>query len=252
MAVVATLWIWFRFPQRMKALACSVAILAFVLVPLGYRTQQFMHIFSPLGIPHLNLIYGLSGKQSVEIEYQSPQEGVGWVFGFTSPALQAAPLEPLSEWRTRREGTVKIHIDIAEGGADWRRAMWENFPTVSRYLWMTGDNLILLFFSESWPDSSQEQTLGRINYWLRWLWLPLTVLCVAATFLRRRELRGHYLLASLMLAWFVMQGLLPMVPNEGRYRKPFEGLLVAQLVLLAGVRRPTPAATPADTPTAYT
>ena len=43
------------------------------------------------------------------------------------------------------------------------------------------------------------------------------------------------MLPSLILAWFVVQGLIPIVPAEGRYRKPLEGLLVAQFVLIFGL-----------------
>jgi hypothetical protein len=36
------------------------------------------------------------------------------------------------------------------------------------------------------------------------------------------------------------QGWMLLVPNEGRYRKPFEGLLVCQVLLLLDLRRRTP------------
>lgn len=42
----------------------------------------------------------------------------------------------------------------------------------------------------------------------------------------------------MIVLWFVLQGLGLVVVNEGRYRKPFEGLLIAQLLLLAGSFRP--------------
>jgi hypothetical protein len=51
---------------------------------------------------------------------------------------------------------------------------------------------------------------------------------IVATWRRQRE----RLLPALLLTWFVVQGLLPIAVGEGRYRKPFEGLLICQCLLL--------------------
>jgi hypothetical protein len=40
------------------------------------------------------------------------------------------------------------------------------------------------------------------------------------------------LLPGLTLVWLVFQGLLLLSVNEGRYRKPLEGLLVAQSLVV--------------------
>ena len=39
-------------------------------------------------------------------------------------------------------------------------------------------------------------------------------------------------LPAMLVTWFLVQGLFPLSVNEGRYRKPFEGLLIAQLLWL--------------------
>ncbi|HMY40634.1 MAG TPA: hypothetical protein PK011_15020, partial [Marinagarivorans sp.] len=44
-------------------------------------------------------------------------------------------------------------------------------------------------------------------------------------------------LTAVIAAWFVVQGLIPIAINEGRYRKPLEGLLVAQIVLWLAARQ---------------
>ena len=72
---------------------------------------------------------------------------------------------------------------------------------------------------------------------MRWLWAPLTLLLFAASTLYWRRLRGARLLAVLLLTWIFVQGLLPIAVNEGRYRKPAEGLLLAQAALLLSLRR---------------
>jgi len=88
-----------------------------------------------------------------------------------------------------------------------------------------------LFFGGSWPDSNTERTIGQVNYALRWIWVPLSVACLVATLVCWRRQRER-LLPALIVTWIVVQGLFPLVPNEGRYRKPFEGLLLAQCLML--------------------
>jgi hypothetical protein len=39
------------------------------------------------------------------------------------------------------------------------------------------------------------------------------------------------------MTWLAVQGLAPMAFTEGRYRKPGEGLLIAQALLLVAARR---------------
>ncbi|RYZ83677.1 MAG: hypothetical protein EOO68_32685 [Moraxellaceae bacterium] len=46
-------------------------------------------------------------------------------------------------------------------------------------------------------------------------------------------MNGAWLFPSMIIAWFFVQAVLPISVNEGRYRKPFEGLIVVYLILLA-------------------
>ncbi len=95
------------------------------------------------------------------------------------------------------------------------------------------DNLIHLFMSQSWPDTDLSRDIGLINHWMRWIWAPLTLLCVVLLWRRRRDLKGpSAVLPAILLTWFLVQGVFPLSVNEGRYRKPFEGLLLAQLLWL--------------------
>ena len=155
-----------------------------------------------------------------------------------SPAVLQPPFEPFSNWRTRREGNAHFSIDLDAGSRDWRAAS-DSLPPwdLPRAAWLTGDNLILLFFSYTWPDTILSRDIGVINYWLRWLWAPLTAACLLLTIVRWRGLRER-LLPVLMLTWFLVQGLFPLSVNEGRYRKPFEGMLLAQCLLLMSGARP--------------
>ena len=81
---------------------------------------------------------------------------------------------------------------------------------------------------------------------MRWLWAPLAALCLVVTLWRWRVERER-LLPALLLTWFIVQGLFPLAVNEGRYRKPFEGLLIVQCLLLAAGPRATRRPACADT-----
>ncbi len=235
MAAVAATWLWLEQPDKLRKAGCALLIFGVTLGPLVYRTYQFMGIVAPHGIGHLNVIYSKSGVKEIKISYE--RQGARWYYGFMSPALLVQPLAPLSDWQTRRKGKHYVHVDIDKGGEDWDRALAAVDLPLGKYLWITRENLIFLFFGPSWPDSNRERWLGEVNYQTRWLWAPLFILCLVWTIARLRRQPRHWLLPGIILAWFVVQGLMPISVNEGRYRKPLEGLLVAQLVLLIGSRR---------------
>jgi hypothetical protein len=156
------------------------------------------------------------------------------------------PLAPLSNWQTWREGERHYGIDLDAGPRDWDAAKAALPPWAGvRALRLTGESLVHLFFGPSWPDSDTEGALrrdvGRVNYLMRWLWAPLALACTALVALRWRRQRER-MLPVLILTWFVVQGVLPIALNEGRYRKPFEGLLVAQALVRAAAGRARPEA----------
>ena len=231
-----------------------MVLLVAVLGPLAGRSWSLARLISPHGIASMNQLYHRAGTVGFSIDFSRKGGTERWSYDFTSPALLRPPFEPFSDWRTRREWNAHFSIDLDAGSRDWQAARQSLPPwTVGRLAWLTGDNLIHLFFSQSWPDTNPERGIGRVNHWLRWLWAPLAVLCLVATLARRRSVPER-LLPALILTWFIVQGMLPLAVNEGRYRKPFEGLLIAQCLLLAsGGRRngsramAAPASVPAPT-----
>lgn len=235
MAALTCAWIWFRHPRKIHTLIYSLLLLVTLLGPLTYRGYKMMHVFSPYGVGGMNSIYAVSGKKEVKITYH--RDGAIWYFGFMSPSLLIEPLAPWSHWKTKREGTVNIDVDINGGAQSWEKAksLWKF--DFNRYVWTTGENLIFLFFGPSWPDDNHARLLDEINYRSRWMWVPLTLVMCVWTVSAIRAKQCEVLLPAIILVWLVTQGLLPLVPSEGRYRKPYEGLLLAQLVLLVGVTR---------------
>lgn len=244
LAAVAATWLWIVQGGKPAKAVYGAILLGVILGPLTWRSYQAMGIPSPHGVGQMNMIYAMSGKKELKMQYR--RQGAVWYYGFQSPSLGAKPFEPLSDWESGREGRVHVYVNIDNEGRDWERAMDKISMDLRKYLWITGDNLALLFFSHSWPDSNRERLLGEINYQMRWLWAPLGLVCLIGIGVCWRSQRRRLLLPALLVTWFVVQGLVPLAVNEGRYRKPFEGLAIAQMVLLFGTCRRKQAVVPAS------
>jgi hypothetical protein len=241
LGAVAMTWLWLAQGGKLTRAAASAVLVLAIMGPLAGRSWTLVRLISPYGIGQMVHLYHLSGAQSIEIEFTRRGGAERWKYGFTSPAANEMPLAPLSEWQPRREWTANFTIDLDAGQRDWQAARASLPPLDARRLaWLTGDNLIRLFFGSSWPDTNRERVIGEVNHWSRWIWVPLSLGCLVLTLVCWRRQRER-MLPALILTWFIVQGLFPLVPNEGRYRKPFEGLLLAQCLLLgatcARVRR---------------
>lgn len=244
MAAIACIWVWLEQGDKIPKAIYSLTILVLVLGPLAYRSYQIVHIFAPHGMGNMNVIYSKSGKRAIEVQYE--REGARWGYIFQSPAAEARPFEPLSQWQSSRRGMAKIYIDLDKGSEDWKTASAKYPLTLENYLRQTYENTILLFFSESWPDSNRHWTLGEINYQTRWLWAPLTVFILILSIVYRQRLKKNMLLPSIIFTWFIVQCLLPISVNEGRYRMPLCGLIIVQGLLLLRRKHenPTPEMAP--------
>jgi hypothetical protein len=236
LAAVAMTWLWFAQGDKLAKAATSLALLLVCLAPLAARSWARTGLIAPHGIVNFAPLYFRAGTASISFDFKRGDRVVA-TYRFDSPALQHPPFEPFSDWRTRREWNAHFAIDLNAGSRDWIAAS-ESLPpwTLDRLAWLTGENFVHLFFSQTWPDTDLERGIGKANYWLRWIWAPLAVLCLVVTLKSWRRQRER-LLPALLLTWFVVQGLLPLSVGEGRYRKPFEGLLIAQCLLLAACGR---------------
>ncbi|HEY6529392.1 MAG TPA: hypothetical protein VIZ65_11910 [Cellvibrionaceae bacterium] len=232
MAAVACSWLWLAQDGKFKKALYSFAVLLFILGPLTVRSYTFVHHFAPHGMGQLNVIYAQSGKKVIEINVAD----VGrW--GFGSPSTGAKPFAPFSDWMTQRTGTVEAEVNFQKGKGGWQPALDQVHMSLSDYLWIAKENLIFLFFAESWPDVRAGRLVDGFSSVMRWLWAPLFLFTVIVLIKDAKKLRRQWLLTGLIAAWFVVQGLIPIAINEGRYRKPLEGLLAAQLVLWLAARQ---------------
>jgi hypothetical protein len=223
--------VWLVGKEKVSKAVVSAIMLVLVLAPLSYREHQFIGLWSPYGSSDFNEIYARSGKRSVELHLT--RDGAFWYYIFQSPSIGSHPLAPFSQWESSRTGSVCISVDLGQGAKDWNQTLAQSAVGFPRGLALRGENIIFLLFGESWPDNNPAQFSARLSRPMRWVWLPLALLLLAACIWKRRLLRDHWLLPSLLLVWFVFQGLSLIAVDEGRYRKPAEGMLISFAVVLA-------------------
>jgi len=232
LAAVACSWLWYQQDGKVRKALYSTAILLFILGPLTARTYPLVHHFAPHGMGQLNVVYAQSGKKVIEVNVID----VGrW--GFGSPSTGAKPFAPFSDWMTQRTGTVEAEVNFNKGKGGWGPALDSVHMSLSDYLWITKENLIFLFFADSWPDMRAGRLIDDLSSIMRWLWAPLFIFAIVVLIKDAKKLRRQWLLSAIIAVWFVVQGLIPIAINEGRYRKPLEGMLVAQIVLWLAARQ---------------
>ena len=232
MAALAVVAVGWTQREPWKAAAAATVVLVLILGPLTYRGYVGLGTFAPSGSGRLASLYARSGKEALRISYE--RRGEAWAYWFRSPATGDAPFAPFSDWKTNRSGVAEVHVDLDAGARDWNEAAAAYPLSFGRYVALTGENVAHLFFGASWPDRVRGRTLDDLGRHLRWLWAPLAVVVATWTVASWRRLRGERLLPVLLATWVVVQALVPISVNEGRYRKPGEGLLIAQVVLLVG------------------
>jgi hypothetical protein len=212
-----------------------IVLATYAIVPWRNYQNFQAWIFSPAFLPY-NQIYYLSGKRSLHAKalFNGPQGNERYAeFSILAPTLtpECRPLEPVSEWQSCRVGEYYAQID-------YRRSSY--YPKVrcplSKRLQMTFENWLFFFFSDSWPDNVLNNWMCLLEHCMRWVWLPLTLaLLIMAGPCRIYTM--PVLMVLITTAVFMMQQSWIL---EGRYRKPWEGLLiVASLDVLARRRRST-------------
>jgi hypothetical protein len=250
MAAAAGGLVWLRHPQKIRTAVYSGLLLVTVLAPLAYRNHAFTYLWAPHGNGWLTKIYAESGRRDIQLHLE--RDGAEWYYGFTSPSIDSQPFAPLSDWKSSRTGTVHVFVDLKKGSDDWSAALQQSAKHGAERWQLRWENLAYLFFGESWPDDNPRYFMGRMAILARWIWGPLFVLTMAVSLWFWRATLARPLLPAVIAIWFFFQAWSLVAVNEGRYRKPVEGLLIAQvLVLLDARRRRTSAATaslPPDQP----
>lgn len=235
LAGVSALLVWLYHPQKLRSALWSAVMVTAVLAPLAYRNHHLFYLWAPHGNGWLNKIYAESGAR--EIKLHLFRNGAQWEYGFGSPSIDARPFEPLSDWTSQRAGTVDVTVDFTQGTKDWKTALDASAKHGIERWHLHVENLIYLFFANSWPDNNPDYLTGRLANLSRWLWAPAFLLMVVASAIHWREVLARPYLPLLIAVWLFFQGWMLLVPNEGRYRKPLEGLLIVQMLVLIDSKR---------------
>ena len=227
-AAAVIIFAWWRQDRRTVSALVSGLMIVFILGSLSYRSYLRTGMLAPLGQGAMNQIYAQSGKKEIKVNYFS-DNGVRFNYGFGSPSTGIAPFEPFSDWRTSRTDVVTVVIDLDSQSASWGEAKKVNASRAPPVLPLVAENIAFLFFGHSWPDTNQEHMFERLSNWMRFVWAPMFIFCVVmlVRIIRKGERRHAPLLLTALLFWFLIQGVLLISVNEGRYRKPAEGLIIA-------------------------
>ena len=242
LAAVAALWVWLRHPLKLRTALCSVLMIAAVLAPLSCRNYFYLKLWAPQGNSWLNKIYAESGAR--EIQLHLTRDGAVWLYGFGSPSIDSRPLAPFSDWTSKRTGVVEVFVDLNNGEKDWKSSFEKTAKHGDERWRLHLENLVFLFFGNSWPDNNPAYFMGWLANLSRWIWAPFFILILALAMRRAREVWARPLLPLVIATGLFFQGWMLLVPNEGRYRKPYEGLLIAQALVIADlviIRRRTKA-----------
>jgi len=249
LAGVACVLVWFCHPQKLQTALFSSLILAVALTPLAIRNNYFLHLWAPHGNGWLTRIYAESGRREILLHLE--RDGARWEYGFTSPMVDEKLFAPFSDWKSSRTGTVNVTIDFNHGARDWQAALSQNVQTDARHAQLRTENIAYLFLGSSWPDNNRSYFMGWLANLSRWLWAPFFMAVVVVSAWKWRCFLEKPLLPLLIATWFFFQAWLLVSVNEGRYRKPLEGLLIAQgcvLVEYCGRKRQKNEMLPADQP----
>jgi hypothetical protein len=137
-----------------------------------------------------------------------------------------------SEWKSSRTGTVDVYVDFTHGSRDWAKSLEQNALVGSARWKLRAENITYLFQGRSWPDNNRAYFMGWLANLSRWLWIPFFAAVILLSAWKWRCCLEKPLLPLLIATWFFFQAWLLVSVNEGRYRKPIEGLLVAQTCIL--------------------
>lgn len=238
-AAAVTLFVWLEQSRKIASGAICVLVATLVIGGMSYRSYVREGIVAPFGHSVMSQIYAKSGCQLVSMDMLSAQHNLYYNYGFVSPALLYPPFAPFSEWRSARVCQYSFSIDMDRPSESWTRELDRVNRVAPDQVPLVVENVILLMFGPSWPDLNADDPFEVLSVWMRFLWAPAFILCVIALMaqVRAGDRRTAPALLLALTLWFVVQGLANLMVNEGRYRKPAEGLIIASLLLVWSRRR---------------
>jgi len=229
--------------EKLKAIFISASVFAMITGASAVYTYNILSRFSPFMVTAPTQAYHYSGARSYQLNILDEA-----IYGWSSPTLDSRPLLPFSNYGTyRNEANPPQYVFTfrkMDGAAVWDAEIkrlkaaysWEHrFKDIL-------DNVVFFTVGGSWPDASRghdDRSIWMINHTLRWTW-PLIIIAVLLLFpfLRLREEAAYVvglLFAITLLMYLQQTGVM-----EGRYRKPFEPLLILAVpVVWQAIKQPS-------------
>jgi len=232
MALIAVFFMLRNYDKRIRLAIYSFVILAFFIVLTCLHTYKSANIFSPAYTMQMNKIYNKSGYQT--IRYDVVGENIGATYIWSSGSFYMDFLEPFGKYHTyRNKDTYSFKINTANGSIDWNdeiNKLSDKQPLKDKLL-NYYENFVFLTLAGSWPDMNQERFLERVNYNIRFMWLPLILSVLIFTFFIKASKKEMFFVITsfLMLVLFITQdsGIM-----EARYRKAIEPHLIFSVYII--------------------
>jgi hypothetical protein len=222
-------WIWMlrrRGKQRVGLLAL-VALLVFAYQPVHEHSITGAWEIVPGWVQAVSVYYASDAyEMDVASQFRNSEGGLIQEVGVViSPDLmpQANPYQPFATWHSSRSGKFTQNVTARGGRFRWGPSPR---PSLQTRIQLMGENFILFFLSPSWPEDMMNTHFDAAQMACRWLILPLSWFVGLSALTRRRMT----ILSALCLLWMAFFLLQQSAMIEGRYRKPWEGLLLVALV----------------------
>ncbi|MDX1919993.1 MAG: glycosyltransferase family 39 protein [Candidatus Caenarcaniphilales bacterium] len=234
LAILSILYNLLTQKNKIKKVFILCLLSLVFVIPLGIRSYKILGVFAPFGFPMLNQIYMQSGKKIFQMDVM----GRGF-WEYSSPSMYEKHFGDLFEWKSTREGTCLIKIDPNHGMMDWNNELHRTWPGMKVYLRMWFENQIYFFIGSSWTDNNPEHLAEDLSNKMRWIWLPLFLLVMLGNLVSLIRHKKIALLPLITTVGFLLCIFSPTGVMEGRYRKPMEGLLIANLLWFYGKPKAT-------------
>ena len=243
-AGICFLWSWWKRRPPIRDLALAAAVAIVMLTPSAIHSNVTLGFVAPFGNPWLTKLMLRSGARTTFVRFYFHHKDGERTDGqrksaemlFSSPSANMLPLAPFSSWGIQRSfgnSAVRFVIDSAHGERDWKAGYEEYNHDPSRWWAQWRENVVLFFFSPSWPEFAFGGWPAKAENWFRWLWAPLMLLVVALNF-REFVHRRLDLIPLAVTVFTLLMAFQNAVLMEGRYRKPVEPLLWLNLVWVIG------------------
>jgi hypothetical protein len=229
--------------NKLRALGLATAMFVAFAIPAGWQSMMILRFFAPFGYEEMQTLSRKCDSITFGFHVSYNYNYVDYIFA--PEAFYFNTFYPFGTYTTKRSNVpYVVNLDLTKGHQDWDQAIrqleWSH--TWSEVLEEYKENLIFLFFTYSYPDSTGPLPhsdpflpdafwLRKLNFHLRWTWAPcLLLVLLYGPFARMKPGKIWILLVAFVMTWgFLLQDIGIV---EGRYRKLIEPFLLLSVFFL--------------------